>query len=58
MATGRPESWPPPNIVNPDNRGPMLQGIFCGFTVLAVVIVCLRFWTRLYIIRNIGKGLF
>ncbi|KAI5840097.1 hypothetical protein DFP73DRAFT_197025 [Morchella snyderi] len=50
----RPAHWPPPNTVNPETKAPMIIGVFIGFTVLAVMVVGLRFWTRLYIIRNIG----
>src|ERR1700761_7762705 len=48
------DSWPTPNYVNPPTRGPALEYICIVFGVLAVVIVCVRIYSRLSITRALG----
>lgn len=52
----RPTWWPAPNTINPETKGPLIQGIFIAFSAFAVTVVGLRFWTRINITRSVGKG--
>ena len=42
-------------IIRTATRGPMVSGIAIGFTVASTVILVLRFYTRLVLLRNTGK---
>jgi hypothetical protein len=48
------KSWPLPNYVNPERRGPALLIINCVLLPLALVVVVLRLYTRLTIARSQG----
>ncbi len=47
-------SWPKPNYVDPIRRGPALVIVNSVLLPLAVVIVGLRLYTRLFICRSAG----
>ncbi|KAL8663169.1 MAG: hypothetical protein Q9202_004101 [Teloschistes flavicans] len=47
-------SWPKPNYVNPETRGPALTVVNIVFIILVVLVVALRFYTRLRITRSFG----
>ena len=47
-------SWPTPNYVDPIRRGPSLVIVNSVLLPLAIVIVGLRLYTRLFIIRSAG----
>ena len=47
-------SWPAPNYVDPIRRGPSLVIVNSVLLPLAIVIVGLRLYTRLFIIRSAG----
>jgi hypothetical protein len=47
-------SFPTPNYVNPDTRGPALIIINAIFLALCTLFVCLRLYTRIVIQRTLG----
>lgn len=47
-------SWPPPNYVNPESRGPGLEIICILFSVLATALVTARLYARVVITRAPG----
>ncbi|KAK5065307.1 hypothetical protein LTR84_001145 [Exophiala bonariae] len=47
-------SWPTPNFVNPDDRGPALVYVCIIFTVIGVLLVAARIYSRLFITRAPG----
>jgi len=47
-------SWPAPNYVNPERRGPALLIVNCILLPLALIIVALRLYTRLRIAQSAG----
>lgn len=47
-------SWPTPNYVDPETRGPVLAAINHTFLALCVVLVAARIYTRLRIVRWFG----
>ncbi|KAI4266450.1 MAG: hypothetical protein L6R38_008734, partial [Xanthoria sp. 2 TBL-2021] len=47
-------SWPKPNYVNPDTRGPALTVVNIVFIVLVFIVVGLRYYTRIRITRSFG----
>ena len=47
-------SWPAPNFVDPQTKGLGLTIITLFFIVLVLVVVTLRFWTRLRITGSAG----
>jgi hypothetical protein len=48
------ESWPKPNYINPESKGNGLLIVALVFTVLSVLVVSLRLWTRLWLQRRPG----
>ncbi|KAI4200221.1 MAG: hypothetical protein LQ350_004079 [Teloschistes chrysophthalmus] len=48
------QSWPKPNFINPETRGPALTVVNIVFIILVVLVVALRFYTRLRITRSFG----
>ena len=49
------ESWPKPNYVNPVTRGPALTIVNIIFITLVILVVGLRYYTRLRITRSFGQ---
>lgn len=47
-------SWPKANFVNPETRGPALTVVNVVFIVLVVLVVTLRYYTRLRISKSFG----
>jgi hypothetical protein len=47
-------SWPTPNYVNPDTEGPGLIIVCIIFSTITTVLVALRLWARLFLIRQPG----
>ena len=47
-------SWPAPNFKDPITRGPALTIINAIFITLVILVVGLRFYTRLRITRSLG----
>jgi hypothetical protein len=47
-------SWPKPNYVDPIRRGPALVIVNSVLLPIAIVVVGLRLYTRLFIIRSAG----
>lgn len=47
-------SWPTPNYVNPETRGPLLLRVESTLLVLSVIVVSLRAYVRGRMIRNFG----
>lgn len=47
-------SWPTPNFVNPDDRGPALVYVCIIFTVIGTLLVTARIYSRLFITRAPG----
>ncbi|KAL8689065.1 MAG: hypothetical protein Q9218_005173 [Villophora microphyllina] len=48
------KSWPKPNYVNPVTRGPALTVVNIIFIILVVLVVGLRYYTRIRITRSFG----
>ena len=48
-------SWPKPNWVNPETRGPALTVVNIVFIILVFLVVGLRYYTRLKITRSFGQ---
>lgn len=48
------QSWPKPNYINPETRGPALTIVNIIFIILVFLIVGLRYYTRLRITRSFG----
>ncbi|KAG9777535.1 hypothetical protein ABEF93_000394 [Exophiala dermatitidis] len=47
-------SWPRPNYIDPDTRGPALEYICIIFSAVAVVVLAARLYSRLFITRAPG----
>ncbi|KAE9986453.1 hypothetical protein EG328_005679 [Venturia inaequalis] len=47
-------SWPPPNFVNPENRVNLLRSIEPSVTILAIIFVCARFYSRTCLRKVLG----
>ncbi|KAL9583682.1 MAG: hypothetical protein Q9212_002569 [Teloschistes hypoglaucus] len=48
------QSWPKANFINPETRGPALTVVNIVFIILVVLVVALRFYTRIRITRSFG----
>lgn len=48
-------TWPKPNFVNPETRGPALTVVNIVFIVLVFIVVGMRYYTRLKITRSFGQ---
>ncbi|KAI4146456.1 MAG: hypothetical protein L6R39_003453 [Caloplaca ligustica] len=48
------QSWPKPNYVNPETRGPALTVVNIVFIILVVLVAALRFYTRIKITHSFG----
>lgn len=48
-------NWPIPNYVNPDTRGPALDIITIALTSVAGVVIGLRYYLRLCLLRSFGS---
>ncbi|KAL8706599.1 MAG: hypothetical protein Q9201_000346 [Fulgogasparrea decipioides] len=46
--------WPKPNFVNPETRGPALTVVNIVFIILVVLVVALRYYTRIKITHSFG----
>ncbi|ORY08050.1 hypothetical protein BCR34DRAFT_488998 [Clohesyomyces aquaticus] len=46
--------WPLPNYVNPQTRRPLVQGVEIPVTVLPILFVACRFYSRTVIVRALG----
>ncbi|KAF1816763.1 hypothetical protein P152DRAFT_388605 [Eremomyces bilateralis CBS 781.70] len=47
-------SWPTPNYVNPETRGLTLAAVNHTFLALCIILVALRLYTRIWIVRWFG----
>src|SRR6187402_1781482 len=47
-------SWPAPNYIDPEKRGPALLIVNCLLLPIALVVVGLRLYTRLVVVRSAG----
>jgi len=57
MRTPPPEvvaSWPPPNYIDPETRGPSLLIVNFIFLALSLASLAARLWARLVILRAPG----
>ena len=48
-------SWPKPNYVDPVTRGPALTIVNIIFIILVLIVVALRYYTRLRITNSFGQ---
>lgn len=48
-------TWPAPNYVNPDTRGPALLVVNAVFITLCTITLFLRLYTRIFIKRWFGS---
>jgi hypothetical protein len=48
------QSWPPPNFVNPETRVSLLLGIEAPISILTIIFVCARFYSRTYLRHVLG----
>ncbi|KAL8730098.1 MAG: hypothetical protein Q9166_004297 [cf. Caloplaca sp. 2 TL-2023] len=48
------DSWPKPNFVNPETRGPALTVVNIVFIILVFLVVGLRYYTRIRITKSFG----
>ncbi|ETS80597.1 hypothetical protein PFICI_08126 [Pestalotiopsis fici W106-1] len=49
-----PASWPEPNYINPETRGPAAKIVGCILISLASIVIFLRMWTRQFISKSFG----
>lgn len=47
-------SWPKPNYIDPDRRGPALVVVNCILLPLSLIVVGLRLYTRLVVVHSAG----
>ncbi|MCJ1241535.1 hypothetical protein MMC14_009540, partial [Varicellaria rhodocarpa] len=47
-------SWPTPNYVNPETRGPAVFVVNIMLMIVVLVVVGIRFYTRLRVTRTFG----
>jgi len=47
-------SWPAPNYVDPETRGPMLVVVPVVLVIISFLIVALRLYTRVVLIKSVG----
>ncbi|KAL7275791.1 hypothetical protein RUND412_001244 [Rhizina undulata] len=50
----RPSYWPPANTVDPQNLQPAIYGPIVAFSIIAIITVILRIYTRAVIVKKIG----
>lgn len=47
-------SWPPPNYVNPETRGPAVIIVLAIFLAIVTLLIAIRIYTRIFVSRGFG----